>query len=503
MSQPRRAPADPPKAPVEGASWEVADRAVYCIGIGGCGVSGLARMLKARGASVAGSDRDESPLVRTLVDEDMPVSLDQQAGVLPDACDIVVVSAAIDAAHPEVLEAQRRGIEMLTYAEALGRCMADSTGVALAGTHGKSTTTAMLGALLVDAGLDPNVIVGAGCRQLVSGSLNGSGAAEGFRLGAPLVPTGRFAGERGLLLAEACEFNRSFHQLRPKIGSISTVEADHLDIYGSLDAVVQAFAEFAALLPAAIDGGMLLIAEQGAHRREITAGLACDVQTIGWNPQSDWVVAFDPESHRVTLEHEGRAATWTMSLPGAHNAMNAATAAALAWHLGAEPEVIGRSLSAFAGVERRTQLLGERQGVRVWDDYGHHPTEVDATLLALRGFDKPETKGGKLVCVFQPHQHSRTRFLLDEFASAFEHADVVIVPTIYFVRDTEAEKQKVSSSDLVDRLRARGVRAMHLHPFEAIVEQLENVCTPGDTLVVMGAGPVWKVAHDFMRTGGN
>ncbi len=501
MSQPRRAPANPSIAPVAGASWEVAGRAVYCIGIGGCGVSGLARMLRARGAVVSGSDRDTTPLVRTLMDEGMAVSLDQQAGVLPDACDMVVVSAAIDAAHPEVLEAQRRGIEVLTYAEALGRCMADSTGVALAGTHGKSTTTAMLGALLVDAGLDPNVIVGAGCRQLVSGSLNDSGVAEGFRLGAPLVPTGRFAGERGLLLAEACEFNRSFHQLRPKIGSISTVEADHLDIYGSLDAVVQAFAEFAALLPGANDGGMLLIAEQGAHRREITAGLACEVQTIGWSPQSDWVVAFDPETHRVTLEYEGRAATWTMSLPGAHNAMNAATAAALAWHLGANPEVIGRSLSAFAGVERRTQLLGERQGVRVWDDYGHHPTEVDATLSALRGFDKPETKGGKLVCVFQPHQHSRTRFLLDEFASAFEHADVVIVPTIYFVRDTEAEKQKVSSADLVDRLRARGVRAMHLHPFEAIVEQLENVCTPGDTLVVMGAGPVWKVAHDFMRTG--
>ena len=195
--------------------------------------------------------------------------------------------------------------------------------------------------------------------------------------------------------------------------------------------------------------------------------------------------------------------SWRMQIPGAHNAMNAATAAALARHLGAQPDVIERSLSCFRGVERRTQFLGVTRGVRVWDDYGHHPTEVRATLDALRSFERLDGKAtnGKLVCVFQPHQHSRTRFLLDEFASAFEHADVVIVPTIYFVRDTEAEKQRVSSADLVDRLRARGKRAMHLHPFEAIVEQLENVCGEGDTLVVMGAGPVWKVAHDFIHGG--
>lgn len=499
MTTPRSERESEMRRPTRG--FEVRGRNVYCIGIGGCGVSGLARMLRARGALVSGSDQQPNSVVRSLRTQGVEITLDQQAGRLPEACDLIVMSAAIDAVHPEVLEAQRRGIEVLTYAEALGKSMAAATGIAIAGTHGKSTTTAMLGSLLVDAGLDPNVIVGAGCRQLLKGSLQPSGEPEGFRLGASHIPRGRFEGERGLLLAEACEFNRSFHHLRPRIASISTVEADHLDIYGSLDAVVQAFAEFAALLPAASDGGMLLIAEQGAHRREITAGLQCNVETIGWSPMSDWVVGFDAPSRRVTLEHEGVTATWTMHLPGAHNAMNAATAAALAWHLGAEPEVIGRSLGAFAGIERRTQLLGTRHGVRVWDDYGHHPTEVEATLAALRDFDTPEQRGGKLVCVFQPHQHSRTRFLLDEFASAFEHADVVIVPTIFFVRDSEAEKHRVSSSDLVDRLRARGVKALHLHPFDAIVEHLENVCTPGDTLVVMGAGPVWQVAHSFMQTG--
>jgi len=186
--------------------------------------------------------------------------------------------------------------------------------------------------------------------------------------------------------------------------------------------------------------------------------------------------------------------------------MNAATACALAVSLGADAAHVAESLAAFRGVDRRTQFLGERAvpggTVRVYDDYGHHPTEIDATLRALRDFERPQDRGGRLVCVFQPHQHSRTRFLLEEFAAAFGQADAVIVPHIYFVRDSEIEKQKVSSADLVDRLRKRGVRAMHLYPFEAIVEQLENLCRAGDTLVVMGAGPVWQVAHGYLGLAG-
>ena len=182
--------------------------------------------------------------------------------------------------------------------------------------------------------------------------------------------------------------------------------------------------------------------------------------------------------------------------------MNAATACVLALRHGADAGRVARSLSAFRGVDRRTQLLGDRPvpggGVRVYDDYGHHPTEIDATLRALRDFERPQDRGGRLICVFQPHQHSRTRFLLEEFAQAFSLADIVIVPHIYFVRDSEIEKTKVSAADLVDRLRKRGVRAMHLYPFEAIVEQLENLCQPNDLLVVMGAGPVWQVGHAYM-----
>ncbi|MBX3357037.1 MAG: UDP-N-acetylmuramate--L-alanine ligase [Phycisphaeraceae bacterium] len=469
----------------------------YLIGIGGCGMCGLARMLRSRGANISGSDMYPSEFTQALIADGVDVGFDQSRQWLPDDADLVIASAAIKPDHPQLLEAERRGIPHLSYAEALGRCMTGMSGIAVAGTHGKSTTTAMLGCALRDAGLDPTVIVGATCPQLDK--------AGGFRLGAGEIPTGPLAGRPGLLVVEACEFNRSFHNYHPVIAAITAIEADHLDIYGSLDAVVEAFRQFARHLPHARHGGVLLIADKGAHRREIAAGLECDVQTIGYSPSADWSVRWDPISRQTALIRRdyGLVAAWITALPGEHNAMNAATACALAILAGGDPDAVARSLGSFRGLRRRCEFLGERVGVRVYDDYGHHPTEVDATLRALREFERPEQRSGRLICVFQPHQHSRTRHLLDEFATAFDAADIVIVPHIYFVRDSIAEKQKVSATDLVDRLRTRGKHAMHLYPFEAIIEQLEVICRPGDLLVVMGAGPVDNVARGYLTAGSN
>ena len=497
-------PPSPPPPPLD-----VAGRDVFLVGIGGCGMSGLARMLKARGGRVSGSDMSRQETTDALAADGIAVRIDGAgaAETIPAACDLVVVSAAIKADHPQYNEALKRGIPVLTYAQALGRCMTGRTGVAVAGTHGKSTTTAMLGVVLAAAGIDPTVIVGATCAQL----------GGGVRLGAERIASGVLAGKAGVLVAEACEFNRSFHNFHPTLAVITSVEADHLDIYGSLDAVVESFAVFARQVAHADDGGLLLIAHEGAHRREVTAGVRCRVQTIGFAPAADWSVRYEPTTRAATLVGPDKkvACSWTMQLPGEHNAMNAATAAALALMLGADAGKVGAALSDFRGVDRRTQFLGVRrlasgtngagaaggEGVRVYDDYGHHPTEIDATLRALRQFDQPEKKGGRLVCVFQPHQHSRTRHLLAEFANAFSAADIVIVPHIYFVRDSEQEKQLVSAADLVDRLRDKGVRAMHLYPFEAIVDQLANLCRDGDTVVAMGAGPVYKVAQGFLAAG--
>jgi UDP-N-acetylmuramate--alanine ligase len=481
-----------PGSGTESPSW-FDGRHVYLVGIGGCGVCGLARLLQSLGAACRGSDCTPSAVTEALEADGIPVNPDQQAGQLPEKCDLVVASAAIPDDHPELVAARRRGVTVLSYAEALGRAQAERTGISIAGTHGKSTTTAMLCHVLIECGLDPSFIVGAQCRQIGGGS----------RTGAARVPgDGPLADAPGLFAAEACEYNRSFHHHQPMLAVINNVEGDHLDVYGSLENIVEAFAHFARQVPTERQGGRLLIAHEGAHRREITAGLPCGVATFGFSPAADYQVVSDAAVRRVGLLQDGVWLTqWTNTMPGEHNALNAAAAAILASWVGADWSDIGAALESFEGIDRRLERRGSRAirggEVVVYDDYGHHPTEIDLTLRALRAAERPS----RLVCVFQPHQHSRTRFLLEEFAQSLSSADVVIVPHIYFVRDSELEKHRVSARDLVDRLRMRGVTAMHLYPFEAIVEQLEIICRDGDLLVIMGAGPVWEVGRDFLAGG--
>lgn len=468
-------------------------RRIWLVGIGGCGMSGLALMLKQRGADVRGSDLSESPTTRVLEEHGVMVSIGHDPDLLPAACDLVIASAAVKPDHPELLEATQRNIEVITYAEAVGLVQRGRTGVSIAGTHGKSSTTAMLAHVLIHNGADPSFIVGATCEQIGGGS----------RTGGATIPVGAMRGKPGVLVAEACEFNRSFHHHRPVIGLINNVEEDHLEIYGSLENIIQAFRDFAKLLPAADQGGRLLIAAEGAHLREVASDLPCRVSTFGWTPSADFQVQFDRRSRQASVLVDGQSVcTWVNQVPGDHMALNAAAAAILAHWLGLDWGGIGEALGTFGGVDRRMQKLGERRlrdggTVTVFDDYGHHPTECDKTLQALRSHLEPR----RLICVFQPHQHSRTRFLLEQFAHSFSKADVVIVPHIYFVRDSEEERQKVSSADLVDRLRQRGVTAMHLYPFDAIVEQLEVMCQDGDLVVVMGAGPVWQIGAQYLKRG--
>ena len=489
--------------PIPFPADDLRGRSVHMLGIGGAGMSALARLLASYAGTsrVSGCDAVATPVTEALIGEGIEVGFDDRVPSLPDDCEMVVASAAIRADHPRVLEAQRLGLPVLTYAEALGRVMRPATGIAIAGTHGKSTTSAMLGATLARVGLDPSVIVGANVPDFARESGGG-----GFRLGAPSVPVGSMRGQPGFLIVEACEFNRSFHNLRPRIAAITGVEADHLDVYGSLDAVIEAFREFATLLPGAGESGKLLIGHENAHRRDVTRGLDCHVETIGFSPESDWSIVVRGREVEL-LKHGSPLCAFEPPMPGEHNARNAATAVALSVMVGADPAGAADAVAAFGGVERRFQNLGTRDlgsgSVRVYDDYGHHPTEVDATIRAVRRHERIDDAEGRLICVFQPHQHSRTRFLMDEFASAFEGADLVLVPEIYFVRDSEAEKQRVSSADLVQRLTERGVEARHLHPFEKIVRELESEARGGDVVLVMGAGPVWQIGHAFagLRSG--
>lgn len=460
------------------------------IGIGGCGMSGLARMLHSLGIETSGSDAQASPVTDALKAQGLSIRTVQDGAGLPSDLDLLVTSAAIAPDHPEVLAAEQRGLEIRTYAEVLGMVQEGRTGVSIAGTHGKSTTAAMLCHILVSCGFDPSFIIGANCDQIGGGS----------RTGADTIPSsGPLAGDPGILVCEACEFNRSFHQHRPTVALINNIEEDHLDIYGSLDSIIDAFREFAMKLPPAEDGGSLLIAHDEAHRHHITPPLSCHVATFGFHPEADYQVIWDPAVQRTGILRDGMwTVQWTNPMPGAHNALNAAAAVILAHQLGAEWDDAAEAMAAFKGLDRRTQRLGTRTvdggSVIVYDDYGHHPTEIERTLKALRNHEQPE----RLICVFQPHQHSRTRFLLEQFAESFAQADEVLVPPIYFVRDSEAEKHRVSAVDLVRRLQDRGIAARHVDTFDAIVEILEQDLVAGDLLVIMGAGPVWTIGRDYL-----
>jgi UDP-N-acetylmuramate--alanine ligase len=374
----------------------------------------------------------------------------------------------------------------------LGLVQSQHTSVCIAGTHGKSTTVSILSSILLHTQYDPSFIVGANCEQ-IGGSC---------RVGATHIPSGILKGDKGILVSESCEFNRSFHDHDPSIALINNIEEDHLDYYSSLDDIIEAFKGFALKVPSKKDGGLLLIAHDGAHRNIVTPALQCTVETFGFHPEADYQVMFDPSVRRVGILRDGMwTIQWTNPMPGSHNALNAAAAAILAANLGVDWESLIEPLEQFQGVDRRLQRLGTFKSndggtATVYDDYGHHPTEIEMTLRALRTAELPK----RLICVFQPHQHSRTRFLLDQFAQSFSSADEVIVPHIYFVRDSIVEQQRVCAQDLVDKLIHQGASAKHVNDFEDIVSHLQRTARDGDLIVIMGAGPVTTIAHSLIHS---
>ncbi|MBS3734722.1 MAG: UDP-N-acetylmuramate--L-alanine ligase [Phycisphaerae bacterium] len=450
-------------------------RRVHMIGMGGCGMRAVAEMLLGCGAVVSGSDRAGSAALDRLIDRGATVAVGQRDENIPDGCELVVYSAAIHPQNPERLAAERRGIEVVKYSEMLGRLMDRHVGLAVAGTHGKSTTAAMVAYAMHAAGATPSYIIGATVGQL----------------GGPCgVGTGRH------FVAEACEFDRSFLHLRPRLATILNIEEDHLDCYDDLDAIVEAFGAFAGQVD---DAGVLVVNGESRHAVRAAEGARAAVETFGLADGCDWQAA-DVQHRRgryaFELRYGGqRFAQVGLSLAGRHNVYNALAAAALLHQAGLSPQAIADGLGGFTGAHRRMTVKGAPRGVTVVDDYAHHPTEIQVTLRALRERYEPR----RLVCVFQPHQHSRTRFLLKDFARSFTCAEKVFVPEIYFVRDSAREKEYISSQDLVAQIRLNGGAAEYLESFEQIVERLLAEVSAGDLLVTMGAGNVWEVADELVR----
>lgn len=452
-----------------------AGKRVHLIGIGGSGMQALAGVLLNCGARVSGSDQQFSPVFQTLRSAGATVSIGQKAENLPGPVDIVVYSAAIKPSNPELAAALSSGVPCVRYAEMVGRLMATRQGIAISGTHGKSTTTGWVAFILKNAHLDPTFIVGADVRQL--GGPSGVGQGPHF-------------------VAEACEYDRSFHYFRPRIAVILNIEGDHFDCYSSIQRIVEAFETFATLVPAT--GLLVANGDDPLALKAAKAGQAV-VETFALDAPADWQAQNRRDQsgkYSFDLVYRGRTlGQVSLQVLGIHNVANALAAAAVAHSAGVQPHVICQSLGQYTGAARRLTCRGQVNGVTVVDDYAHHPTEVRMTLQAARQHYHPR----RLWAVFQPHQHSRCRALLDQFADSFGQADEILLPDIYFARDTRQDTELVSARDLADRLRQRGKRVNYIPDFDCIVDTLVKNCHPGDLVLTMGPGNIWKVADALVQ----
>ena len=454
----------------------------HFIGVGGVGMSGLAQFLIEKHAIVTGSDQAGGAATARLARGGARIHIGHRAENIGPDTEIVVVSAAVRQDNPELQQAVRQGCRVVKYAQLLGELMDHFQGIAVSGTHGKSTTSGWLAYGLRQVGVDVNFLVGADIGQL--------GASSG-------------SGDSGFFVAEACEYDRSFLNLKPQIACILNIEADHLDCYRDEADIVDAFHQFAwgtrpdgLIVANGQDANVAKVIERlGGQRRIVTFGFGarCTFHPRNVKPHGG--------SYRFDVYQDGqRLGSTFLSVPGRHNILNALAVVAVAVNIGVEPEAILGILNRFTGVDRRLMLKGQVNGVTVLDDYAHHPTEIRAGLKAIREKYHPR----RLWCVYQAHQYSRTRVFLDAFAASFGQADKAIIPEIYFVRDSEGSRSEVNAEILADRIRAEGTDAEYIGTFDAVCDCLEKELGPGDLVVTMGAGDIWKVADEYLRRlGGN
>ncbi len=449
---------------------QLLDRKIHMIGIGGTGMSSAARLLLARGCTVSGSDCTATEVTSELATLGAEVRIGHHPENIPPGCDLVVATAAAAADNPEITQAKSRALPVMKYAEMLGLLMDERIGVAVAGTHGKTTTSSMVVEVLRAGGFSPSYVIGGKIATHRGSDCAGRGA---------------------YLVAEACEYDRSFLNLRPLYAILTNVEPDHLDYYKTEQNMVEAYCEFVRQIP---PEGLLVVCGD-CEKALYTAGKArCSVMTYGVSEHCDWkitTVETEGQSYTFKLCFKGRSYNFTLPLPGHHNVLNGAGCAALALELGVTPDALQAGLSSFRGVQRRFDVLTDGLPVTVVDDYAHHPTEIGATLRAAR----EKYPGRRIWAVYQAHQHSRTRAFFEEFARSLTYADRVTIAKIYSVRETEMDRMSVNGGDLAGRLFQLSINSDYISELEDIESMLLSETQDGDVVVVMGAGDIYKVAH--------
>lgn len=441
---------------------------VHFIGIGGSGMSGLARILKAQKKTVTGSDISRNHTVEALMKEGIKVMIGHKSGNLPAKAEMVVYSPAVPRDNPEMKAARKKGKPVFSYPQAVGLLTRTRATICICGTHGKTTTTAMASAVFIGAGKDPSVIVGSVIKELhEKNARNGKGKD---------------------LIIESCEYRRGFLNYHPQTIIVTNVEADHLDYYKGLADYRKAFLEFVKKLPA---NGMVIANRDDKNVRIILKKYPPKkIVWFGKSSGSEYLLKQNAVYHRTR-----KLAELSLTVPGEHNLMNATAVIALAHRYKLPLPAVKRSLEGYKGSSRRFETVGYCGKAVVIDDYAHHPTEIRATLKAAR--DKYGAQA-KILCVFQPHQYSRTYKLLKDFAKAFGDADEVIIPDIYGVRDTAADLKKISVAKLVSAIAKFHGRVSDGKGFDATTEKIRGN-DAYDVIITMGAGNVYKIAETLVR----
>ena len=445
----------------------------YFIGIGGIGMSGLAHILLKRGHYVSGSDPATNKQTKDLESLGAHIHTYQVAKNITNDIDTVVVTSAIKKDNPELVAAEKLNLSIIPRSVLLNEILNEHKAIAITGTHGKTTTSSMLALSLTQAGLDPTAIIGAEVHTIQGNAKEGKGEYS---------------------VAEVCEYERAFLDIYPYGAVITNIEADHLDCYKDIDDIIGAFSEFVQHIN---ETGFLIYCGDDKNARKVAAHYGGKKISYGFGEDNDYIAINvevpDHFSHFTVTKRGQGLVDVSLLIPGSHNVLNALAVVVVADTIGADLSAVTTSLGEFKGADRRFQVKAEVGGITIIDDYAHHPTEIAATLRGARQF-YPKSR---IVAVFQPHQHSRTRLLLHDFAKSFDDADVVLIPEIYAVRDTAEDIKSVSSKDLVELINTKENKAKFCKTFEQCLEDLKKIATEGDIIITIGAGPVYKIGEEL------
>lgn len=417
-------------------------KTIHFIGIGGIGISALAQILKAQGHTISGSEMIESELTKKLQKSGIKISIGHNEKNISRNIDRVIYSLAIPKSNVELKKAKKLGIKTKTYGEALGELTKEKKTIAISGTHGKSTVTAMITKILVDAGKDPLTVIGTKMPEFNN---------QNFRIG-----------KSDLMIVEACEYMETFLNFHPAYCIITNIEAEHLDYYKNFNNYFNAFKKFIKKIP---KNGFAVLGKNVP--KKINSEAVCKIIQA-------------KEDHKFKLQ-----------ILGKHNQTNAELAFLLTKELGIQEEQIKKSLEKFNGIWRRMEVKGQIGKTMIMDDYAHHPTEIRATLSAIR----EKYKKAKICCIFQPHQASRTKFFLHDFAKSFQDVDQVIIPNIYIVRDTKKSIESISVEKLIQNIKKYNKNVLDGKGLKNTLKYIKKYIKNFDIIITMGAGDVTQISE--------